>query len=129
MMLLGSILLIPSAGKIYAFYTFRNNTVAVYGTVDKTPPAGGAGFGGRPLIRYEDREGNVHVFKSRDKTHFFVAPRKGERIKVLYLKSDPRTAMVDSRLHHIIIPLLFIAVGAAAIYWSLKNIWSEITAH
>jgi hypothetical protein len=37
--------------------------------------------------------------------------------------------MVDSRLHHIIMPLLFIAVAAAAVYRSLKNIWSEITAH
>jgi hypothetical protein len=127
MLLLGSIFLIPSTGKICSYYTFRNNAVSVFGTVDKAPPGGGSGFGGRPLVRYEDLEGNVHVFKSRDKTHFFVAPQKGEPIKVLFLINDPRTAIVDSVLHHIYVPLIFSVIGLAVIYLALKNCRAGIT--
>jgi hypothetical protein len=125
-LLLGSILMIPSTGKICSYFTFRNNAASVYGTVDKTPPGGGSGFGGRPLVRYEDREGNVHVFKSRDQTHFFAAPQKGQTIKVLFLEKDPQTVIVDSVLHHIYVPFIFSVIGLIVIFLALKNCWAAI---
>jgi hypothetical protein len=68
----------------------------------------------------------VHVFKSREKTHFFAAPQKGETIKVLFLEKDPQTVIVDSVLHHIYVPFIFSVIGLIVIFLALKNCWAAI---
>ena len=119
MLIIGVILSLPAAHRIYVYWAFRTAAVPVWGSVDK--PAAGADFGGRPLVRYLDLEGEEHIFKSRVKTHIIQAPRQGEQIRVLFQREDPRNAMVDSRLHFLILPILFVTVGAAVIYRAVKN--------
>lgn len=125
MLCIGLILSLPAAHRVYVYATFSMGAVFVQGAVDK--PAAGADFGGRPLVRYHDLQGQEHIFKSRVKTHFLRAPRNGEEIRVMFLKTDPGTAMVESRLHYIFLPLLFIAVGVAVVVKALKNCWRSVS--
>ena len=124
MLVLGLLLFIPAAQRMWVYASFYTNAVSVMGSVDK--PSSGAGFGGRPLISYQDLSGAVHVFKSRVKTHFFMAPRKNEQVRVLFLESDPDQAMVDSSFHYILLPLGFLLIGAGVVLLALKNSWREI---
>jgi len=126
MLLLGMIFFIPSIYKIYSYFIFSNKAVSVYGIVDKTPAGGGSGFGGRPLVQYKDVQGRVHVIKSKVKTHFIVAPQKGEKIKVLFLEKNPQTAIVDSIFHRIVLPLIFSVIGACVVFLALRNCWNEM---
>lgn len=126
MLFLGLILLTPSY-KIYSYCLFNVKAVSVYGIVDKTPAGGGAGFGAKPLVQYKDLQGKVHVIKSKAKTHLITAPKKGEKIKVLFLEDNPQTAIVDSLRHHVFLPLIFITIGATIIFFALKNCWYQIT--
>ena len=91
-------------------------------------------MGGRPLLQYEDLQGNVHVVKSKVKTHCFAAPREGETIKVLFLENDLRTAMVDNAFQHVAVPLVFLVIGAYVIFPVVKNYrlgiaWHQQSAH
>ncbi len=126
MVFVGAIFLIPSTVKIYAYGQFYIRSVSVYGIVDKMPLGGGSGFGGRPLVQYQDLQGNAHVIKSKVKTHFFLAPRKGEKIKVLFLEKDPQTAMVDSLFHYFILPLVFMGIGISLVFLAVKRGWSSL---
>ena len=124
-LVLGLMVCLPSAYRIYHYLKFRHSAVAVYGVVDK-PCAGGSGFGATPLVEFQDREGRRHVIKSQVKTHFFVAARKGEPIKVLFSAQAPETALVDSLFHYIMLPLIFAVIGAGAIAMALKNGWQAV---
>ncbi len=125
MLCIGGLLLFSGAHRIYLYASFKAAGVAVIGVVDKA--ASGAGFGGRPLIRYQDLKGEGHIFKSRVKTHLLRAPKPGEAIPVIYLRQDPGAVMVDSRLHYFVLPLLLIVVGAAVAFRSVKNISRPLT--
>jgi len=123
MLFFGLILLVPCAYKLYAYSVFRSQTIAVYGIVDK--PARGMEMGSRPFVEYKDLAGNVHYIKSKAKTHWFYAPEKGEKIRVFYLEKDPKTAMVDSLFHYIILPLGFMAIGGAVVVLVFKQKWRQ----
>lgn len=75
----------------------------------------GLELGSRPFVEYADLQGNVHTIKNKAKTHWVYAPEKGEKIGVFYLEKDPKTAMVDSLFHYVILSLGFMALGGAIV--------------
>ena len=121
---IGLVCLLPSAYKLAAYGMFRYRAVAVRGVIEH--PSAGRDLGGRPLIAYTDHQGLTHEFKSRAKTHWFTAPRKGERIKVFYLAHDPQSAVVGSLFHHILFPLMLSGVGGYCCYCVLKDVWIAV---
>ena len=123
MVSLGFLFLVPSTYKFYNYCRFRTQSVAVYGVVDKA--SRGRDWGARPLVQYEDFQGNVYEIKSKAKTHWFVAPKEGEPIRVLFLVQNPEDAIVDSLFHYIVFPVLLIAVGAATVVCAIRNGWQE----
>lgn len=106
---LGLILLLPAVNKLYTYGAYRYHGSVVYGMVDH--PSSGRDLGGRPLIRYEDKSGNRHEFKSRAKTHWFHRPAKGERIKIFTHWNKPEQAIVDSLFYYVLLPLIFLVAG------------------
>ncbi len=76
---LGLIVILPAVNKLYSYCTYRYRGEMVYGII--THPAFSRDLGGRPLIQYTDAKGGVHEFKSRAKTHWFYAPKNGEKSK------------------------------------------------
>ena len=123
-LVVGLILLLPSACKLYEYSSFRARATAVYGVVER--PLWGGDMGGRPLVAFRDSEGVRHEFKTRAKIYWFSAPRKGDRVRVLYLESEPDRAIADSLSHYLVIPLCFMAVGAAAVFHALRQGWAEV---
>jgi len=123
-LMIGLLLMLPSAYKVYSYCLFRSQSVVVNGIIDK-PLWGGGGFGGRPLITYTDLQGKTHEFRSKAKTHWFFAPRTGEEITVFYLAQDPKTAMVDSMFYHLFLPLFFVVTGASVVFLVFRDGWSE----
>ena len=122
-LMMGFILLIPSAYKVYTYCIFRSQSVAVNGIIEK--PLCGGGLGGRPLIEYKDLQGKSHSFKSKAKTHLFYAPQKGEEIKVFYLQHDPEIVTVDRVLYHLFLPLFFVVIGTSVIVCVFRDGWAE----
>lgn len=120
--LIGSILLLPSAWKLYMYYSFLSDSETVFGIIED--PLWGGDMGGRPFIEYKDLQGRIHGFRPKAKTHWFYAPQKGEKIKVFFLKNDPKTAIADSVFHHLVLPLFFGIIGGAVIVYSLRNDWN-----
>ena len=120
---LGLIFLLPSAYKFYSYCKFRYHSIAVYGNVEKSMH--GRDIGGRPFVEYKDSRGNVYDVRSKAKTNWFFAPKKGDELKVLYLKHDPKVAIVDSLFYYIVLPLIFCAVGATVLFHVFKNTWRE----
>lgn len=122
-LMIGFLLLLPSASKVYSYCLFRSQSVGVNGIIEK--PLWGGGLGGKPLIKYTDHLGETHHFRSRAKTHWFFAPRTGEEITVFYLAQDPETAMVDSMFYHLFLPLFIVVTGASVVYLVFRDGWSE----
>jgi hypothetical protein len=59
---------------------------------------------------------------------FNVEPQfNAKSVYVALLEKDPRTAIVDSVLHHIYVPLIFSVIGLIVIYLAWKNCWAGIT--
>lgn len=125
--LLGLIFLLPSAYKFYNYCIFRYHSVAVYGNVER--PMQGRDIGGRPFVEYKDTRGNIYDVRSKAKTSWFFAPKKGAEIKVLFLKNNPKVAIVDSVFYYILLPLLFCAVGAAVLFYVFKYSWQDLKAY
>jgi hypothetical protein len=115
---LGLVLLFPCAYRIYTYCAFRYHAVAVNGHVEKSMQ--GHDIGGRPLVEYKDTQGNVLEVRSKAKTNWFFAPKKGDEIRVLFLKRDPQVAIVDSVFYYILLPLTFCVIGAAALFYTIK---------
>jgi len=108
--LLGSIFLFPSTYKVISYCITRYKSYAVYGEVIRQ--GCGAYMGCKPYVTYKDRSGNSHEIKSRINFYWYFAPKRGDRLKVLFLERDPGIAIVDSFLHYIAIPLVFSIIGA-----------------
>ena len=119
MLFLGLLFLLPPAFKFYAYCGFRFQAVSVDGVV--TEGSRGRGLGGRPFVKYEDQQGNTYEIKSEAKTHWLVAPRIGEKLRVFYDQRDPRKAIVNSNFYYIILPLCLIATGLAFLYGVLRD--------
>ncbi len=120
---LGLLFLLPSAYKLYTYCTFRYHAISADGII--TDASRGRDLGGRPFVTYQDLLGNSYERKSKAKTHWFFAPKVGEKIKVLYDKRNPAVAIVDSTIHYIVLPLIFIATGACLLYCLLRDSLSE----
>lgn len=124
---LGCILLLPSAYKFYSYVIFRSHAVSVYGNVEK---AMGSGItGGRPFIGYKDTQGKAHSFKSKAKTNWFFTPKKGDKIKVLFLENDPQKAIVDSLFYYILLPISFCLIGIMFILYVFQESWRELNKY
>jgi hypothetical protein len=120
---LGLLFLLPSAYKLYTYCTFRYHAISVDGII--TDALRGRDLGGRPFVTYQDLLGNSYERKSKAKTHWLFAPKVGEKIKVLYDKRNPAVAIVDSTIHYIVLPLIFIATGACFLFCLLRDSLSE----
>lgn len=118
-LLMGLFILIPFAYKFYTYCAFRYHAVTTQGVI--ADPLQGGDWGGRPYVEYQTPEGRTFGFKTKAKTHWFFAPGKGEKVGVFYLEADPKTAIVDSLFHYIILPLALCALGAALVMGALKN--------
>lgn len=118
-LLLGLVLFSFSGYKLVDYAVFRMNAVAVDGVVAK--PMGGRSLGARPLVAFTDRDGNVHEFRTRAKTSYFSHPKKGDKIRVLYSAGNPDIAIADRLLYHVLFPLVFCVLGAAAIFYVFKG--------
>jgi hypothetical protein len=121
MLVIGILFIIPTY-KLYSYCIFRYQAVSVYGEV--TRPAVGKYLGARPLITYKDAHGVSHEIKSEINYYWFLAPKKGDRLKLFYRKDDPETAMCDSLLHYIFLPLVFFSIGAFIILRLINTIGS-----
>jgi hypothetical protein len=121
---LGLLFLFPSAYKLYSYSVFRYQAVSVDGVV--TDAGRGRDLGGRPFVAYQDLQGHSYEKKSAAKTHWFVAPRIGEKLAVFYDPDDPGRAIVDSPFHYILLPIFFIAVGACFLIGAVRESQREI---
>lgn len=116
---LGLLFLLSSGYKLCTYCAFRYHAISVDGII--VDPSRGRDIGGRPFVEYKDSLGNLYGRKSRAKTHWFFAPKIGEKVKVHYDKSDPNVAIVDSTLHYIFFPLIFIAMGAGLLFCLIRD--------
>ena len=119
----GLFFLLPPGYKLYTYCAFRFNAVPVDGII--VDPSRGRDLGGRPFVEYKDSRGNSYERKSKAKTHWFFAPKVGEKIKVFYNKRDPNVAIVNSAFYYIYLPLFFIVIGACFIFCLFRDISSE----
>lgn len=110
MLLIGIMFVIPPVYKLYTYCSFRYRSISVYGVV--SDHSRGRGMGGRPFVKFADQSGNHYEIKSQAKTHWFYAPRQGEKIRVFYLKDAPQVAIVDSTFHYIVFPLSLVIIGS-----------------
>lgn len=117
--LLGVIMVLPALNMLYTYCNYRYLGSIAYGTIDH--PSSGRDLGGRPLIKYLDKVGNVHEFKSKAKTHWFASPERGEKIKVFIHGSDMQKAIVDSLFHYVLLPLVFLAAGLYICLYAIFN--------
>ena len=83
-------------------------------------------MGGRPFVEYKDMQGTSYERKSKAKTHWFFAPKVGEKIRVFYDKRDPNIAIVDNTFYYIVLPLCFIIAGSFTILYSVRDTFHEI---
>ena len=83
-------------------------------------------MGGRPFVEYKDMQGTSYERKSKAKTHWFFAPKVGEKIKVFYDERDPTEAIVDNTFHYILLPLFLIISGISCIFFVVKDSICEI---
>ena len=123
-LLLGLVVLVPSAYQIYKYCTFRFKGISVYGVIEN--PLQAKDLGGRPFVEFEDLQGDKHGFKTKAKTNWFLAPKKGEKIKIYYFENDPQTAIVDSLFHYLIFPLFFNIIGIMIVIQVFKNLWQNL---
>ena len=124
---LGSILLVPFGYKLYNYCDLRYHAVAVYGVVED--PLQGGALGSRPFVEYKDLKGHKYGFKTEAKTHWFFAPQKGEKIRVLFLENEPQTAIADSLFHYGLLPLFFSLIGSALCFYTIKQAWQDFKKH
>jgi hypothetical protein len=85
-----------------------------------TDASRGRDMGGRPFVQYKDLHGNSYERKSKAKTHWFFAPKVGEKIRVFYDKSNPNVAIVDNTFHYIILPLFLAAIGVCCLFYGFR---------
>lgn len=126
-LLLGLILFLPSSYKLYTYCIFRYSSTAVYGTIEK--PMQSRDIGNRPFIVFKDTQGKEHEFRSKAKTNWFFANKKGDEIKVLFLKNDPQQAIVDSVFYYIVLPISFCCMGGLLVFYVFKEGWREFKAY
>lgn len=117
--ILGLIMVLPALNTLYTYCSYRYMGNTTIGVIDH--PSSGRDLGGRPLIKYTDVPGNVHVFKRRAKTHLFQTPQKGEKIQLFIHKSDPQKAIVNNLLYYILLPLIFLAGGCYCCLYAILN--------
>jgi hypothetical protein len=117
-LLIGLIFILPSY-KLYSYILFRYQSVSVNGII--VMPSRGRDIGARPLVEYHDQQGNTYEIKSKAKTHWLFAPKKGEQIKVLFLRDAPEKAMVDSIFYYVVLPLCFVAIGVTMVFLVFKR--------
>ena len=120
---LGLLFLLPSASKLFTYCAFRYHAISVDGIIIAS--SRGRDLGSRPFVGYKDLLGNLYERKSKAKTHWFFAPKVGEKVKVLYDKHDPNVAIVDSAFYYIFLPLCFIVIGACFIFCLFRDSMSE----
>ena len=117
-LVLGLIMFIPAAHQLYRYCQLQFFGIHTTGTV--THSSSGRDWGGRPLIQYVDQDGSLHEFKSKAKTHWFTRPVKGEKIEVLFDRTDSSEVIVNNIFYYVIVSLAFIAAGC---YCCLRSIW------
>ena len=120
---LGLLFLLPPAYKLYTYCAFRCRAISIDGIIIHS--SRGRDLGSRSFVGYKDFLGNLHERKSKAKTHWFFAPKVGEKIKVLYDKRNPDVAIVDSTFYYIFLPLFFIAIGACFLFCLFRDSLSE----
>lgn len=120
---LGLLFLLPSAYKLFTYGAFRTNAIAVDGMI--IDASSGRDLGSRPWVEFQDVEGIRHTIKSRVKTHWLFAAKRGEKIRVFYDRDHPDGAIVDSLFHYIVLPVILIAWGACFLFYGLRGPFEE----
>lgn len=116
---LGLCLVVPFGYRICTYGIFKYQSNAVDGAVVK--PLRGGDIGGRAILEYKDLNNNTHEIVSKYKTHWFFAPRPGERIRVLFQPQEPEVAIVDSFFHYIALPLFCVVLGISLMYSAVRR--------
>lgn len=111
--LIGFVIAVPTAYKAYDSICFERQSSAVEGVV--TDAGCSSFFGCKPFIKYVDANDQVHEFRSKVNFYFFASPKKGDKIRVYFLKKDYRTARIGSIFYNIIQPLCFCLIGSSVI--------------
>lgn len=118
MLSIGMLFVIPPSYKVYAYAAVYINAVPTEGIVTK---AGVGNFlGSRPFVKYTDRHGKVHEFKSEINFYWLFMPQKGDPIDLLVRQDTPDAAIINSYFHYIVLPLLLLSVGLAVVFRFLQ---------
>ncbi len=120
MLVVGLLFLLPASYKIYLYSVFRMNSASAWGVIAGSSRS--RDIGARPFVEYQDSKGNKFERKSKAKTHWLFAPKKGEKIKVFYNPIDPNVALVDSITHYIVLPIVFILIGLSVIVYLVRGL-------
>lgn len=111
---LGMIFLFPAGVKVTRYVFLCTHSTAVTGTV--TRAGMGNYMGAKPYVTFTDHHGRVHEIKSRVNYHWFFSPAVGSKMRVRYPSNQPENAIVDSYLHYLIIPMVFVLIGVYILY-------------
>ena len=107
--LIGCLMAIPMAYKIYDHLRFQHQSTAVFGVITDTGCV--PYFGCKPFVQYVDTKNRIHTFRSRVNFYFFAPPKKGQKIAVFFLNKDHQTAIIGHHFYQLIQPFCFFSVG------------------
>lgn len=108
---LSLLLIVPTAYKMYDYFSKRNQSMSTEAIV-LTDPAIGSDLSSRPLVQYTDHLGKVYEHKSKINFYWIFSPKKGEYLTVYYKKDAPDEAFIDSFYYYIILPFQLFLMGA-----------------
>lgn len=113
MCLLGLMIAISMAYKIFDYVRFQNQSTEVEGVVTDVGCSGY--FGCKPFIEYVDAGNQVYEFRSKHNYYFFASPEKGDKVQVCFLNSDHQKAIISNTFYGIFQPLYFFLIGLVVI--------------
>ncbi len=102
------VIIVSIAAGVYLLYTsgidlfnsdrLSSNGITAGGEVKsvKRHKSGGSSARFYATVEFQDRSGNSYTFKNTKPYGYLFAPKKGKSIKIIFLKSNPKIAVINS---------------------------------
>ncbi|MCG8615332.1 MAG: DUF3592 domain-containing protein [Desulfobacterales bacterium] len=116
-LILGLCIVLPVGTKLWRYTSFHRVSEEARGVV--TTAFKGRQAGTRPFVAFEDKKGHRHEFQTTILFHWAFTPEKGDRMPVRYHPENPSSAVIDSPLFNLALPMGFLFVGMFMIYLAL----------